>query len=191
MENQPLNTLNFIEEMINKTKQKYSDSGFLFLLWGWLVLTAAILNYVLLQMHSEYSFIGWAILMPLGGVVSMIYSSKENKKAYVKTYTDDVMKYTWLAFGILLAIILFSMGKLGLNTYPLVMVAYGVPTFITGGVLRFKPLIIGALGSCILGIIAFNFTFDIQLLLLCGSILVSYIIPGHILRSQYIKSIKN
>lgn len=191
MENQPINTLNFIEEMINKTKKKYSDSGFLFLLWGWLVLSAALINYTLLYIDYSYPYISWAIFMPLGAIISIIYSARENKKAYVKTYTDDVMKYTWLAFGILLAIILLSMGKLGLNTYPMVMVAYGVPTFITGGVLRFKPLVFGALGSCVCGIIAFNYTFDIQLLLLCAAILVSYIIPGHILRSHHLKLTKN
>lgn len=190
MENQPQNTLAFIEEMINKTKQNYSDSGFMFLLWGWLVMVAAISNYVLLKMNVEYSYIAWAILMPLGGIISLIYSSKQNKKVYAKSYTDDVMKYTWLSFGVLLAVILLSMGKLQLNTYPLVMIAYGVPTFITGGVLKFKPLIYGGIVSWILGIIAFNYLFDVQILFLAGAILASYIIPGHIMRAQHLKSSK-
>lgn len=190
MENKTFNSLSVIEEMINKTKERYSDSGFLYLLWGYLVVIAALLHYVLMQTSYSYSFIGWAILMPLGGIVSMVYSVKENKKNYVKTYTDDVMKYTWLAFGFLLAIILLFMGRLGLNTYPLVMVAYGVPTFISGGVLKFRPLIIGALLSVTIGIISFNFTFDIQLLLLCASILVAYIIPGHMLRIQHLRTKK-
>lgn len=189
MENQPINSIAFIEEMINKTKQKYSDSGFLFLLWGYFVVIAALLNYFLLNTNFAYPFIGWAVLMPLGGIISMMYSSKENKKPYVKTYTDDVMKYTWLAFGMLLAVILLSMGKLGLNTYPLVMVAYGVPTFITGGVLKFKPLIYGAIGSIIIGIVSYNYAFDVQLLLLCASIIVSYLIPGHLLSIQHKKNI--
>lgn len=190
MENQPINSIAIIEEMINKTKQRYSDSGFLFLLWGYFVVLAALLNYVLMKMENEYAFIGWAIFMPLGGLISTIYSFKEKNKPYVKTYSDDVMKYTWTAFGILLAVILIFMGRLGLNTYPLIMVAYGVPTFITGGVLKFKPLIFGALGSVIIGIVAFNFMFDVQLLLLCAAIIVSYLIPGHLIRIQYLKSSK-
>jgi hypothetical protein len=188
MENKPLNSISYIEEMINKTKERYSDSGFLYLLWGYLVVFAALLNYVLLNTNSAYPFIGWAIFMPLGGLISFIYSIRNNKKTYVKTYTDDVMKYTWMAFGFLLAIILVFMGRLELNTYPLVMVAYGVPTFISGGVLKFKPLVIGALASVVIGIVSFNFTFDVQLLLLCASILAAYIIPGHLLRIQYLKT---
>lgn len=190
MENQPINSIAIIEEMINKTKQRYSDSGFLFLLWGYFVVFAALLNYVLMKMDNEYAYIGWAIFMPLGGLISTIYSFKEKSKPYVKTYTDDVMKYTWMAFGILLAVVLIFMGRLGLNTYPLIMVAYGVPTLITGGVLKFKPLIFGALGSVLIGIVAFNFKFDVQLLLLCAAIIVSYLIPGHLIRIQYLKSSK-
>lgn len=125
--------------------------------------------------------------MPLGGILSGIFSYKEKKKVYVKSYTDNVMKYTWLSFGMLLAVLLLSMGRLQLNTYPLIMVAYGVPTFISGGILKFKPLIYGAIGSIITGIVAFYFSFDVQLLLLCVSILLAYLIPGHLLRIQYLK----
>ncbi len=188
MEKEPINSISIIEEMINKTKQKYSDSGFLYLLWGYFVVIAALLHYFLLNTSFNYPFIGWAVLMPLGGIISMVYSNKENKKPYAKSYTDDIMKYTWLAFGILLAVILLSMGKLGINTYPLVMVAYGVPTFITGGVLKFKPLIYGAIGSIVIGVISFNYPFETQLLLLCAAIVVSYLIPGHLLRIQHQKN---
>lgn len=187
METQHLKSLEIIEEMVKKSKERYSDSGFLYLLWGYLVIIAALINFVLLKMDYSYSFIGWAVLMPLGGVISGIYSARENKKHYVKTYTDDVMKYTWLAFGILLITILVFMGKLQLNTYPLIMVAYGVPTFISGGVLKFKPLIYGALGSVVMGIISFFYPFDVQLIMLSFSILMAYLIPGHLLRNQYLR----
>lgn len=188
MDTQPTQTIAFIEEMISKTKQKYSESGFLFLVWGWLVLLASITNYLLLVTNYMNSFIGWAILMPLGGVISMVYSYRDKKKAYVKTYSDDVMKYTWIAFGVLLSSILLSMNLLQMNTYPLIMIAYGVPTFITAGVLKFKPMMYGAIGNWVLGLLAFHFSFDIQLLFLSAAILISYIIPGHILRYQYLKN---
>ena len=188
MDNQSTQAIAFIEEMISKTKQKYSDSGFLFLLWGWLVFTASITNYILLFINAKYSFLGWAILMPLGAVISMIYSYVEKKKPYAKSYTDDVMKFTWIAFGVLLSCIILSSNLLQMYTYPLVMIAYGVPTFITGGVLKFKPMKYGAIGNWILGLLAFHYTLDIQLLILAVAILIAYIIPGHILRFQYLKN---
>jgi len=187
MNNQSTQTIAFIEEMISKTKEKYSDSGFLFLLWGWLVLIASLTNYALLVSNYENSSLAWAILMPLGGVASIIYSIRDKKKPYVKTYTDDVMTYTWIAFGVLLTSIILSMNLLRENTYPLIMIAYGVPTFITAGVLKFKPMLYGAIGNWILGLLAFHFSFDIQLLFLSAAVLISYIIPGHILRNQYVK----
>lgn len=186
MENTNFNPINVIEEMIEKTKHKYSDNGYMFLLWGWLVFTSALAHFLIMKFSEyPYPFITWAILMPLGGVMSMIYAKKEDKKAYAKTYTDDVMKYTWIAFGITLAAILFNMGKLMQYTYPMVMIAYGVPTFISGGVFKFKPLVYGGLASFALGLISFYLTFDVQLLMLAIAVLLAYIIPGHILKSNY------
>lgn len=190
MENQSTQTIAFIEEMISKTKQKYSESGFLFLVWGWLVLLASITNYVLMIADYANASIVWAILMPLGGIISMVYSYRDTKKAYVKTYTDDVMKYTWIAFGVLLTSIILSMNLLQLNTYPLIIIAYGVPTFITAGVLKFKPMLYGAIGNWVLGLLAFHYSLDVQLLFLSAAVLISYILPGHILRYQYLKNKK-
>lgn len=186
MENKNFNALEVIEEMIEKTKNQYSDNGYLYLIWGWLVFAAAIIHYILKEYSQfDYPFISWAILMPIGGLLSMIYANKNQQKVYVKTYTDDIMKYTWLAFAFTMVSILFNMPKLQLNTYPLLMIAYAVPTFISGGVFKFKPLIWGAIASLALGLISFHISFDKQLLSLAAAILFAYIIPGYILKSRY------
>lgn len=62
--------------------------------------------------------------------------------------------------------------------------------FVSGGYLRFKPLIIGGICNWIIAIVATYVEFDIQLLLLALAVLVGYIIPGHMLSSHYKKNIQ-
>ncbi|MES2778435.1 MAG: hypothetical protein V4651_00925, partial [Bacteroidota bacterium] len=67
-----------IEEMINKAKSEIKDNGFYFLFWGWLVFIAAGINYYLLLFTDyEYHSIPWMIMMPLGGVITVIASIRE------------------------------------------------------------------------------------------------------------------
>lgn len=181
-------SIEIIEDMIHKAKKQFSDDGFMLMLWGWLVFVAAIGHYLLLQTHYEYPFITWG-LMPVGGIISAVWGIKQKKKPY-KSYTDSVMSYTWTAFGISLFIVLIMMDKLQLHTYPFVLILYAVPTFISGRVIKHKPLIFGAVSCWILSVISFFQPFDIQLLLLAVGIILAYIIPGHLLRKEYLKNSK-
>jgi len=137
-------------------------------------------------MHSDLNYLPWAILMPLGGIISAILGFRKSKNEKVKTHINHFLGYLWIAFGVTLGIVLFSSVKLGFeNTYPLVIVIYGIGTFVSGGALKFKPLIIGGLMCWLLAIIAFLVGFELQLLLLAASVLISYIIPGYILKSKF------
>jgi hypothetical protein len=100
------------------------------------------------------------------------------------------MMFTWIAFGASLFIVLTLGGKVGWEvTYPVVILLYGIGTFISGGVLRFLPLILGGIACWVISCIAFFVSFDIQLLLLAGSLLVAYIIPGHLLKYNYNRNV--
>jgi len=188
----PEQSFQVIHQMIQEAKKEMSDNGFLYLLWGWLVFIAAIGNYIMLQLDIIYSFISWPILMPLGGIISMIYGITQRKKnsKRTKTLVDYVLGYTWIAFGICLLVTLLISSKIGWEiTYPFIMLLYGIGTFISGGVMKFKPLIIGGIICWVGGSVAFFVGFEYQLLILIGVIIGSYIVPGHILKSQYQKNV--
>ena len=87
-----------------------------------------------------------------------------------------------------LFIVLFFMFRLQLNAYPMVMLVYGIWLFISGGALRFRPLIIGGMLNWALAIVAFFYTFDIQLIILAIAVLGGYIIPGHMLKARHNKN---
>ena len=177
--------LNLIYQMINHAKADLTENGFLFLMWGWLVFFASVTQYICQTIwHTPYGALAW-LLMPLGGIYSVFYSIKEKKNQKVHSYVDAFMKYIWTAFGVCLAIVLIFQNTLQYSTFPMVLMLYGIGTFITGGVLKFRPLIIGGIWSWLLAIGAFFVPFELQLLLLAMSVLFSYIVPGYILRLRY------
>lgn len=192
MENEkPLNeteSLALIASMIKKTQGSLQDNGFYFLLWGWLVFVASVGQYVLLKMDFEASSqYPWAILMPLGGIISAIRGWRDGKKQRVKTYTEELLNYALVAFLIALLIVLIFMSIHGgwERSYPMIMMVYGMWLFISGGALKFKPLIIGGIinfGCAIGGF--YVHTYEL-ILLLSFAVLAGYIIPGHLLKAKY------
>jgi hypothetical protein len=189
MESKEQESLHVIMNMIQAAKTGFHDNSFYFLLWGWLVFIASISNYVLLMMESEYAFIGW-MLMPLGAVITMIYSRRQHKASRVKTYVEEFIRIALIAFLVSLCIVLFSQSKLGLNTYPMVMLVYGIWLFIAGGTIRFKPLMAGGVINWLFAIGALFVDFKMQLLFLAMAVLLGYIIPGYLLKRKYMQHVQ-
>ena len=180
-------SITLIYEMINSTKQNLKKDGFIFLFWGYLVLTAALLQFGLIQLsYGEHSGVVWAILMPLGGIVSAIRGYRKSKKENVKTHLDAVMSYLWIGFGISMFVLFFVMVRYGypLALLPMIMMLYGIGTFVSGGILKFRPLIFGGISCWGIAIASTFFTVEIQLLFISLSLITGYIIPGHMLRAS-------
>lgn len=180
------NQFKVIEEMIANAKGNVKEDSMFYLLWGWLVFVAAAINYVLLNFTNFHSpWIAWMYLMITGGIVSAIIGYKKGRSKKVQTYPERALKYLWIGFVITLCSILWGMGVIGAKaTYPILMLLYGLGTFVSGGILKFKPLIIGGFVAWICGIVAFYCTFSNQLLLIMLAIFASYIVPGHLMKKS-------
>lgn len=179
-------SLRLIDRMIKTAQEQVEDSSFYYLIWGWAVLIAAVFNYCMLQMQSPQAFLGWAVLMPLTALITIIYSIKNKKhQPKIKSYVNDLIGYVLTSFIVSLAVVLFHIPLLRIYAYPMIMLTYGSWLFISGGALRFKPLIAGGIMNWVLGVIAFYVSFEMQLLLLSAAVLVGYIIPGHLLRNKF------
>ena len=183
-------SLQIIEQMMLTAKHEIGEDGILYLAWGWLVLVAALANYVFqFVLQSPYHWLPWAVLMPLGGIFSFIYGMRKGKQQKVKTFAGEFLGYLGIAFGVCLFIVLFFGYKLQLNCYPMVMLIYGIWLFVSGGMLRFKPLVAGGIINWGLAVASFFVTFDLQLLFISAAVLLGYIIPGHMLNNQYRKHV--
>jgi uncharacterized membrane protein YhaH (DUF805 family) len=119
-----------------------------------------------------------------------VYLFRARKKRKVKTYADAIVGYVWLSFVISMFLIGFIIGfqeqTQSINiAYAVFLALYGIPTFLSGIILRFKPLITGGIGCWILAVIAAFTSPQIHLLLISAAMIVAWIIPGYLLRSRF------
>ena len=182
----PKESLAIITKMIHQTQFNAKHQAVFFLLWGWLTLIAAIGHYLLLEVaHYKMPWIVWPIMMILGGVAAAIIGSRQARVKLTATHLDRSLAYLWGGFAVFLLTILGCMPWIGFSkTYPIIMLLYALGTFVTGGILQFMPLKIGAIACWLLVIAAFFVPFSLQLILLGASIIVAYLIPGYLLQQK-------
>ncbi|MBC8084668.1 MAG: hypothetical protein H7Z21_15835 [Hymenobacter sp.] len=179
-------SLRLIQDMIQTAKQDLSDNSFDLLLWGWLVLVAALTHYGLLQTGYDKPWVAWPLLMGLGTVAAFVNGARRVRRERVRTAQGDFMRFLWAGFGVLIIMLLGVGAAFGWAlAYPLIIGLYGLGTFATGGALRFRPLIWGGAACWLLATVAFRVEFATQLLLIAAAVLVAYVVPGHLLRNQY------
>jgi hypothetical protein len=124
--------------------------------------------------------------MLLGVVFTAFYSARERKKSRVKTYIGENLKYLWIGMGASYFVLSFILTKQGWGTsiFPFFIMLYGLGTFVSGFILRFRPLIIGGEIAWGLAIGAVYLDYDYQMLCAAVAILVSYIIPAYMLQNR-------
>jgi hypothetical protein len=180
----PQQSLLLIQSMIDKTKGNLGRNRFYFLLWGWFVFLAILLQFILkVVLHYERHYLVWLGVIP-AVIITIIYTYRQNKQRGVRTYIGDSMASLWTGVGIsffVLSFIISSSKEGWMFSYPFFILLYGLGTFISGRILKFTPLIIGGVINWILACIAAYLHYDYQMLLAAIAILTSYIIPGHLL----------
>jgi len=180
-------SLILIQEMIENSKARLGESSFFFLLWGWLVLFASLIHFALLVTGFPYPYLPWPVMMVIGGIVAGVAGYRMKKRKRVKTYLETTMSYLWLSFAITLFFILFSagMGKITWEMSNILIIAlYGLGTFATGGIIKFKPLITGGIASWIIAGASLFIAPQYTLLSIALSIIIAYLIPGYMLKSK-------
>lgn len=187
----PQQSLQLIQSMIEKTRADFTDNRFYFLLWGWTAFIAIIGQFVLkVVFQYEHHYIVWLLTFVAAGIT--IYRlSKYEKQKKVKTYVDENMSYLWTGMGISFFVLSMLFLKLGWhNCFPFFILLYGLGTFVSGRILQFTPLIVGGITNWGLAATAIWFDFDYQMIFAAAAILLSYIIPGYMLRASGQQSFK-
>jgi hypothetical protein len=181
----PQESLQLIQSMIDKTKMQLSNNSRYFLIWGWLTFIACTGQFILKHLvHYEKHYQAWLVIV-IGMVTSIYFSIRDGKKRKVKTYVGESMNNLWMGMGISFFVMSFIMSRSGWedNVFPFFIMMYGLGTFVSGRFLQFKPLVAGGIAAWILAIVASFLSYDYQILMGALAILVSYIIPGHLLQS--------
>jgi len=188
----PEQSLQLIQSMIDNAKNSVADNSFYFLLWGWLVFAASVFQYILkVFFNSPYHYAAWS-LMIVGIIVSVFYGYNSNKNRKVKTYVEELIDFLWIGIFVSYMGLSFIFSQIGWeHCSSFYMLLYPIGSFVTGKALKFSPLIWGAVGSWLLAVVAAFANFDLNILLGAMGILVSYIIPGYMLRNKYRRNLVN
>lgn len=181
----PQESLAIITNMIEKTRHTISDSSHYFLLWGYAVLIGCTTQFALISAGYEQHYYAWWITVP--AVIAHIYFGvRDARREKVSTYISEANGYLWMGIGFCFMAVAFIFSKIGWQyCFPFYVLFYALGTFVSGNLIRFKPLIIGGAVSFGLAVAATFADYQVQILITALSILVSYIIPGHMLRNRY------
>ncbi|MEO6583675.1 MAG: hypothetical protein ABIO05_05085, partial [Ferruginibacter sp.] len=154
--------------------------------WGWGAFAACIAQFILKVMYQyPHHYLVWLVTF-VCGFITIIIGSRQRKKEKVNTYVGESMRYVWSGLGITFFVISVIFFKIGYQyCFPFFIMLYGLGTFVSGQFLKYKPLILGGLIAFGLAIITAWLPYDYQLLATALALLVSYIIPGHLLRQHY------
>ena len=193
-------SLKLIEQMIGRARAEEKDSGRGWIIWGWLLFLASLVQYFMIRAGNRQDggkvwmiFGIMAILLALYEIVGKNYISR--KSIRVKTYTNELVNRLGIAFFISLLIMVYGNSQTGTNltgvNFGYLLLLYGFWMFIHGSAFRYRLLIIGAIINWAGAVVIFYFMESLGaeiLLVHAFCVALGYLLPGHIARIKYGKT---
>lgn len=204
-------SLQLIQQMINKAKGSYHDTGIGPILWGSVITFCSLVTFAQVQFNFELPFDIW--LLTLIAIIPQIFISiRESRTRKVLKYEDIALGYIWTCFGVSVFLLIHINAGIISHLNPifkdyntlkgpheitfdyasystsLFLMLYGMPSILTGGITKFKPMLYGGIlcwGCCIISVYT-NIKTD--LLLMALSATAMWLVPGIILRRKYLKA---
>jgi hypothetical protein len=177
-------SLKIISAMINKTKFDIRQGSFYLLFWGWLIFVCSLSEFLLKKFAGlEHSYYVWLLVIP-GVFVSMLYGFITGRKAKVQTYTGMIYMWIWLGFFIAATVLFIVHSKSMYSVAPYILLLAGLPTFISGFLIKFKPLIVGGICFWAIALAIYFAGTDSYSLGSAIAMLLGYLIPGYLLKNR-------
>jgi len=145
--------LSLINEAINKTKEQLKPTSVNFIFWGLLISMMSLIHYFFsefIQKTAYSSLLYWTTVPIIGMVITVIYNIKTSVRLGYETHIGRALKLVWGVFNIAwLVIVVLSIFKKQ-NPVQEILFLLGIVLLISALLIRFTPLIIGAIAviSC-------------------------------------------
>ena len=189
MEEKNLNSKESIEliaHMIQSTRSKLEKGGSIyFLIWGYISFITTIAVYAALTIsgNPHYNWLWFAI--PVTGVPTMAFFQRRTPKK-ATTFLGRIIGYVWLVIGIVVMFVpvvsIFLDFRFPILAVIGILLSIGVT--LTGLIIEFKTFWIAGL-TCIALSFCTLFVKGMDQIIIYGIIIiVSMIIPGHILKRK-------
>jgi hypothetical protein len=177
-------SLAIISEMIEATKNEVKGAHFFFLFWGWLAIAIHAAHYYL-AVYTDFAHpeMVWA-LAALGGIYTAIYSARNKRSQRVTTHFDKAIGYVWMAYGFTVMIVIGAGASINYAAYPMITLLTAFPTFLTGVLIKYKPLIFGGSLFWVFAVISFAVSPENQIIVGAIALACGYLVPGYMMKNS-------
>lgn len=203
-------SLELITQMISRAKDSNHSTGLTSIMWGCVITVCSLVR--LAEIHFQRWLPFDIYLLTVLAIAPTIYFTiKEKRESRVKGYKDSFIDYTWLSFGISIFLLSFIVNHVFAGLRPLTeeykilsghapafsfydymssffLMLYGLPTFITGASMKFRPMFWGGLVCWVSCIVSLYTPVKTDLVLTAISAIFAWLIPGIILEKDYRKA---
>jgi len=192
-------SLALITQMINRAKDACHQTGIAAIMWGAVIAVCALVRLAELQFGFKLPVdIYWLTVIAV--IPQIWFNIREKKERQVRTWGDEFMDYLWTAFGICIFLLIVILKVLYNNgaaegTFKmyefqsaLFLLLYGLPTFVSGQAMKFRPMMIGGIFCWICCVASLFTSFRVDLLLIAAAALLAWFVPGIIMERDYRKA---
>ncbi|HEY4789130.1 MAG TPA: hypothetical protein VIH57_23940 [Bacteroidales bacterium] len=183
----PEDSLKLISQVITDTRRNFHHIGFFLLLWGWVSVIILIVNFFVLRyphLLEQRNLSVWTVWFPIAFAfaVSFLYLRRKNQTKRVKNQLTRIIRALWLVTFLVLLLNIVIAKKTGTNPASVTLTIIGLSVFMTGYIIKFLPLMLGATLFGISSIVTMSMPGDYQLLVESLAITLGYLVPGYMLK---------
>lgn len=178
----PLESIGIITDAISRTRENIRENSFGFLVWGWFI---AIASFMFFALHQYTSFNYYFLPFPVLGLTALIVTvmhRKRHKAVSTQTYISYFLGKMWAVLGACFIIVVFINVSQGLPPFTYTLLIAGIGTFISGWVMKFKPLMAGGIIFLASAIASVYVPGDYKVLLHGIAVVAGYLVPGYLLK---------
>ena len=185
-ENQILSTqqsLDIITKMIRQAHGNVKRSSIYLILWGAVITLANLGMFGLMWSEYPRPYLVWLIAVP-AWILTIYISYRRGKNVSARSHLDRINAILWYSYGIAIFTLTFFGYKINYQLNPIILIVSAIPTFVSGTIIKFRPLAIGGILLWVFGILCFLVGGPWQYLLGAVAVTSGYLIPGLMLRNN-------
>ncbi|MBI9068761.1 MAG: hypothetical protein JEZ09_15810 [Salinivirgaceae bacterium] len=186
----PKESLQIIQEMIQAEKLRFSENGFIYRFWGWLVSIAALAHFILLQLEMyDYHYYPWFLTI-FGGIFTGFYYGRKKEKTSLPV-SGKILSYTWITISFFIfGIAFFFPVRAGDLLLFIILSHIAVGTIVAGAIFKFKTLLIGGFICGAMAFVSLVVPREYGSLITIVAVVAADLIPGYQMKRMYNKENK-
>ncbi len=185
-ENQILSTeqsLEIITRMIRQAHGSAKRNSVYLIVWGVAIILANLGMFILIWVEYPRPYLVWLIAIP-AWFATFYLSYKHRQEARVSSHLNRINSFLWYSYGVIIFTIVVFGFKINYQLNPIILLVSAVPAFVSGTIIKFRPLIFGGVLFWLFGIICFLIGGPWQYLVGAVAVATGHLVPGLLLRNK-------